>query len=97
MPLTELWLSAVISSREPGTKGKASATSFSAPEAFGVKIAVYSPAALKKSSTAARALSTRSVIALELGLAECGLPKTLLASMSACSRTCEAACRLPPV
>jgi hypothetical protein len=69
----------------------------SAPDAFSVKIAVYSPVALKKSSTSRRVCSTRAVIAEEQGLAECGLPKTFSFSSFVCSRTCDAAWSEPPV
>ena len=77
MPLTELWLSKVSRKRSPGRNGYDSPTRLSAPVALGVKIATYSSGdAWKKSSTAARACSTSSVIAAEVGLTECGLPKT---------------------
>jgi hypothetical protein len=47
MPLTELWLSTVSNSRPPGSNGYDSPTSFSAPDAFSVKTAVYFPVAWK--------------------------------------------------
>ena len=52
------------------------------PMAFSVKTAVYSPAALKYASTAARARSTTRRSSAELGFAECGLPKTCSPSRS---------------
>jgi hypothetical protein len=53
--------------------------------------------ALNQRSTARRASSTAAVAADDAGLAECGLPKTLDASHSACSRTCDAAWSPAPV
>ena len=75
MPLTELWLSNVARKRSPGRNGYASPTSRSAPVALGVKMQAYSLAgALKNRSTAARACSTSTVAADDVGLTECGLP-----------------------
>jgi hypothetical protein len=70
----------------------ASPTRRSAPVAFGVKIATYSSGdARKKSSTVARARSTNAVIAAEVGLSECGLPKTFCRKSWRCSASCESA------
>ncbi len=92
MPLTELWLSKVSRKRSPGRNGYASPTRRSAPVAFGVKIVTYSSGeAWKNASTAARARSTSSVIAAEVGLSECGLPKTLSRSSARCSLSCDSA------
>ena len=75
MPLTELWLSKVARKRSCGPNGYASATSRSAPVALGVKMQAYSlSGALKYRSTAARARSTSTVAADEVGLTEWGLP-----------------------
>ena len=66
--------------------------------AFAVKMHSYSlSGALKKRSTAARACSTSPVAADDVGLAECGLPKTPSRSIRRCSSTCDSAYRLPPV
>jgi hypothetical protein len=75
--LTELWLSAVRTSRERRSNGYASPTSRQAPVAFGVKIAAYSSGdAFRYRSTARRADSTSAVDAADVGFSECGLPKT---------------------
>ena len=98
IPLTELWLSKVSRNRSPAWNGYASPTRRSAPVAFGVKIATYSSGeALKNSSTCARARSASSVLAAEVGLIECGLPRTVLSSSRTCSCSCEAANSPPPV
>ncbi|MEZ5123934.1 MAG: hypothetical protein R2736_20610 [Solirubrobacterales bacterium] len=97
MPLTELWLSAVARKQPPGPNGYASPTSRSAPLAFAVKMQVYSTSsAPKKRSTSPRACSASAVDAAEVGLTECGLPKTARRNRLRCSSTCEAAYRLPP-
>src|SRR5215469_12368924 len=96
MPLTELWLSRVRTSRTPRPNGYDSPTSRHAPVAFGVKMAAYSPGgALKCARTACRARSTSSVDAAEAGFSECGFPKHRPAIRSAWARICAWAARLP--
>ncbi len=92
IPLTELWLSKVSRNRSPGRNGYASPTSRSAPVAFGVKTQTHSSsAARKKRRTAARACSASSVAAVEVGLSEWGLPRTLVRSSSRCSASWDSA------
>ena len=66
--------------------------------AFGVKITAYSSGlALKYLSTAARARSTSSVAADEVGLSECGFPYTPDRRRAACARSCDRAGSPAPV
>ena len=82
----------------PGPKRYASPTSRSAAVAFAVNTHRYSSGdAPKKSSTARRALCTSSVVASDVGLFECGLPRTRVLSRSACAATWLRACSPPPV
>ena len=92
IPLTELWLSAVRTSRLRSLNGYDSPTSLSAALAFAVKTTVYSSGeAFTNDSTAARARSASSVAAREVGLSECGLPKTPSRSSARWARTCDSA------
>jgi len=98
MPLTELWLSNVSTSRLSCSNRYDSATSRQAAVAFAVKMAAYSfGSALKWARTAALARSIRSVDALDAGFSECGLPKHWSVSRSLCARYCAAAARQAPV
>ena len=97
-PFTELWLSAVSTSREVGPNGYASPTRRHAPVAFGVKMTAYSSrAALKYRRTASLACSISSVEASDVGLSECGLPKHPPRSRSVCARSWASAASPEPV
>jgi hypothetical protein len=75
-----------------GLPGKALPTSLRAPLELRVKTTSYcAGSALKKSRTRARAASTSSVAARDVGLRECGLPKTPAQRKSAWARTCDSA------
>jgi hypothetical protein len=85
-------LSNVARKRPPGAKGYDSPTSRRAPVAFGVKMQAYSSGeAPKYASTAARARSTRTVDADDVGLTEWGLPRTESRSSAMCSSSCDSA------
>ena len=98
MPFTELWLSAVSTTRESGRNWYASPTRRHAPVAFWVKMTAYSSAAaLKYLCTAFLACSISRVDALEVGLSECGLPKQPARSRSACARSWASAASPAPM
>ena len=77
IPFTELWLSNVSRKRLPGPKGYDSPTSFSAWLALVVKMTAHSSGdALKNASTRCRTRAIDAVEKEDVGLVECGLPKT---------------------
>ena len=66
--------------------------------AFGVKMTAYSSGlVLKYLSTVARARSTSSVAADEVGFAECGFPYTAARSRAACACSWDRAGSPAPV
>src|SRR3984957_21226680 len=98
IPLTELWLSAVSTNRVRRPNGYASPTRRQAPVAFGVKMTAYSSEwVLKYRSTAARARSTCSVDADDVGFSECGFPYTADRRRAACACSCDRAGSPDPV
>jgi hypothetical protein len=66
MPCTELWASSGRMNAAPGVKGNASPTSFRAALALAVKMTVDPRGALKKESTAARAVVVSAADSFEL-------------------------------
>jgi len=93
-----LWLSAVSTNFRPRLKGYASATRRAAPVALAVKITVYSAgSAFRWERIVARVSSMREVAAEEVGLVECGFPKTVVVRRVAEARYWDCEARAEPV